>query len=277
MIPYTTLREIILEALLQDPKTQVSNLIDHVGRLAEQKKLIRRSAQHGSIVYSSSYGRILAPDDELNINQIVWDLVTERIITPGIDTNNLEWPWLRLTDFGKSVASDSSTKYYDPDGYIARLQILVPNVDEVIVQYLSEALNCFRQQLFFSASVMCGAAAEKAVLLLLTSTAKYESDAKKKKELEGLLERPNLPRIFESIQSKVDQLIEKKELPYTVHQGSSQHLLSLFEMIRVHRNEAVHPNAGKVTREKIFLSIQTIPEALQVLLRLTDWFNKEDL
>ena len=88
-------------------------------------------------------------------------------------------------------------------------------------------------------------------------------------------ERPNLPRIFESIQSKVDHLIEKKELPYLVHQGSSQHLISLFEMIRVHRNEAVHPNAGKVTREKIFLSIQTMPEALQVLSRLTDWFSSQ--
>jgi hypothetical protein len=119
---------------------------------------------------------------------------------------------------------------------------------------------------------MSGASAEKAILLLLNSVAKYESDPKKKKDLDGLLERPNLPRIFEAIQSKVNQLIENKELPYSVYQGSSQHLLSLFEMIRVNRNDAVHPNVGRVTREKVFLSIQTLPEGLQVLYRLTDWF-----
>lgn len=273
MIPYTTLRELALESLLQNPKTQVGSLIYAVGNLADQRKLINRSPNQSQIVYSSSNSKQLSQEDELNLHQIIWDLVTERIITPGTDTANPQWPWLRLTEFGKSVASDSSSKYYDPDGYIGRLQTLVPNVDEVIVQYLSEALNCFRQKLFFSASVMCGAASEKAVLLLLSSIAKYESEVKKKKELESLLERPNLPKIFESIQSKVDHLIEKKELPYSVHQGSSQHLISLFEMIRVHRNEAVHPNAGKVTREKIFLSIQTMPEALQVLSRLTDWFS----
>lgn len=77
------------------------------------------------------------------------------------------------------------------------------------------------------------------------------------------------------IESKIGQLIEKKELPYSAHQGSAQHLLSLFEMIRVHRNEAVHPNAGKVTREKIFLSIQTMPEALSVISRLTNWFSSQ--
>lgn len=272
MIPYTTLRELVLESFGKEPQTQIVNLTNSVGELAQQKAIVNRPPGQ-SLNYSNR--RILSSEDEVHIHQIVWDLISERIVTPGIDANNQEWPFLRLTDFGRSVVSDSSSKYYDPDGYIGRLQALVPNVDEVIVQYLSETLNCFRQRLFFSASVMCGAAAEKAVLLLLSSIAKYESDAKKKKELEVLLERPNLPRIFESIQSKVDHLIEKKELPYSVHQGSSQHLISLFEMIRVHRNEAVHPNSGKVTREKIFLSIHTMPEALQVLSRLTDWFSSQ--
>lgn len=272
MIPHTTLRELMLEALLEAPETQVVNLTNSIGELARRKNLVSQPSNQS---YGNSNRRVLSDADELYLNQLIWDLIAERIITPGINTSNPNLPFLRMTDFGKSVASDSSTKYYDPDGYVARLRTLVPNVDEVIVQYLSEALNCFRQRLFFSASVMCGAAAEKAVLLLLSSIAKSESDVKKKKELEGLLERPNLPKIFDAIQSKVDQLIEKKELPYSVHQGASQHLISLFEMIRVHRNEAVHPNAGKVTREKVFLSIQTMPEALQVLLRLTDWFSSQ--
>ena len=92
MIPYTTLRELVLEALLQNPRTQVANLTEHVGRLADQKKLVTRSPNQSQIIYSSSNSRILAPDDELNINQIVWDLLTERIITPGTDNANPHWP-----------------------------------------------------------------------------------------------------------------------------------------------------------------------------------------
>lgn len=54
--------------------------------------------------------------------------------------------------------------------------------------------------------------------------------------------------------------------------GASENLLSLFEMIRMHRNDAVYPSVGSVTRLKVFLSIRNTREAQHRLSRLTDWF-----
>lgn len=268
MIPYPILRELILEAFSILPKTSANAIESKVAYLAKQKNLVPTEENRQ---YFSSEPR-LSDADSLNLNQIIWDLITERIITMGTDTLNSEWPWLRLTEFGKSVIS-SSNKYYDPEGFIANLQSIVPKIDSVIVQYLAEALNCFRQNLFFSASVMCGAAAEKVVLLLLSSMANKESDPKEKKLMTGLLERPNLPKIFEAIERNIKKKIDSEVLPYSVHQGATQHLLSLFEMIRSHRNDAVHPKQGKVTRETIFLSIQSVPIAMKTAYKLIEWFE----
>ena len=46
----------------------------------------------------------------------------------------------------------------------------------------------------------------------------------------------------------------------------------LLEMIRVHRNEAVHPAAAKVNRQKAFIALQTFPEAVRVIEGLRKWF-----
>ena len=93
MILYATLRELVLEGLLQTPRTQVANLTELVGRIADNKKLINRTENQGHMIYSSSHSRILSREDELSINQILWDLVAERIITPGCDNANPNWPF----------------------------------------------------------------------------------------------------------------------------------------------------------------------------------------
>jgi len=122
---------------------------------------------------------------------------------------------------------------------------------------------------------MFGAAAEKAILILLESIAKAETDHKIKSKLEKLVERPNLPEIFASIKDTLDSLVKAKTIPYSVHEGSIEHLLSLFEMIRVQRNDAVHPDIGEVNKTKVFLVIQTFPGALEVTYRLIKWFNEK--
>ena len=64
---------------------------------------------------------------------------------------------------------------------------------------------------------------------------------------------------------------------YAVHQGCSEHLISLFEMIRVQRNDAVHPTVGDVNRDKVFLTIQTLPTAISCVYKLIEWFKSNEI
>ena len=185
------------------------------------------------------------------------------------------WPF--RGSFGKSVLSQSIPQFHDPDGYIGFLKSTIPTLDPIIEQYVFEGLNCFRRQLFFASAVMLGAAAEKAVLLLLEAIAKSTTDPRKKKETEQLLERPRLPAIYDKILDTLIPSIDANIIPYPIHQGCSEHLMSLFEMIRVQRNDAVHPVAGMVSRDKVFLSLQTLPAAFQLVYRLIEWFGSNSI
>lgn len=279
MIEYSTLRNLVLEELKNNPQTQYLTIINNVQKLAAKYNVFptREECKERNIVYTFYEQKRLNPKDELNVNQIIWDLIVDRVLTFGSDRSNQEWPFLRLTEFGKCIVEKKEPSYYDPDGYLETLENLVPNLDDVIKQYALEGLHCFKQRLFFASAVMFGAAAEKAVLLLLDSIGNAETDQTKMKKIKNLLERPNLPEIFKTIQSTLESLIKSKKIPYSTHQGSAEYLLSLFEMIRAHRNDSVHPQTGAVSKTKIFLTIQSFPAALEVTYKLIEWFTNNKI
>jgi len=256
------LRKLILEVLRDKKGSQYLVIVDEVEKLAAQQSLF------------PAQNKRLGSDDKIKIQEILWDLIVERILTVGLDECNPDWPFVRLSEYGESVVKEALHPYYDPEEYGAVINSIVPSVDRVIKQYAIEGINCFRQRLFFASAVMFGAAAEKAILTLLESIINTETDHKAKSKLGKLLERPNLPKILASIRDNLDTLIKAKTIPYAVYQGSAEHLLSLFEMIRAQRNDAVHPDIGEVNKTKVFLTIQTFPSALEVVYRLIEWFNK---
>jgi len=279
MIEKHILRALVLEVLNHTPKTQVVNATNDVERLVVKRDLFPSSddCQRLGVDYHYYQEKRLNPLDSLTINQIIWDLIIERVVTPGFDAGNPNLPFFRLTEFGKDYISQSAPHYYDPQGYMESLRDIVPNLDSVIAQYIFESLNCYRQQLFFASAVMIGAAAEKAILLLLQTICDSRSNATSKRKAVQLLDRPSLPDIFDTIRKTLDSLIRAKTIPYSVHQGCTEHLMSLFEMIRVQRNDAIHPVCGQVDRAKVFLSLQTIPTALESINRLVEWFGSNSI
>jgi hypothetical protein len=122
---------------------------------------------------------------------------------------------------------------------------------------------------------MLGAASERIVLLLLEAI-RDKTPSPEKAKLTKLLEQPRLPEIFKTMHARIAADIKNGGLAYSVHQGCTEHLLPLEEMIRVHRNEAVHPVAAKVDRQKVFLALQTFPEALKVIDGLKGWYEQKE-
>jgi len=212
------------------------------------------------------------PPVHVQIKRIFWDLSIERIISWGTATDSeARWPFFHITPFGREYLEQTPPHFLDSDGYVGFLKVLVPEVDSVVLQYSQESAKAFRAQLWFASAVMLGAAAERTTLLLLEAIRDKSQDPEKGK-LTRLLDQPRLTEIFKVIQARIAAEIKAGVLPYSVHQGCTEHLLSLLEMIRVHRNEAVHPAAAKVDRGKAFIALQTFPEALRVIDGLRKWF-----
>ncbi len=279
MIEKNLLRTLVLEVLDRVKHEQMNHIINEVEKLVEERALFpsEDDCQRSGINYQPYREKQLSPVDTLTLSEIIWDLIQERVLTPGENQADQGFPFFRLTKFGEDYISQSAPHYYDPQGYMEFLRKIVQNLDPVIKQYIFESLNCYRQQLFFASAVMIGAAAEKAILLLLQAITDSMSNLSSKKKAAQLLDRPNLPEIFDTITKTVSQVIKAKIIPYPVHQGCTEHLISLFEMIRVQRNDAIHPVSGQVNRTKVFLSLQTIPAALESINRLIEWFKSNSI
>lgn len=279
MIEKKILRSLVLEVFKKSPHTQAISVINDVERLVNERDLFssKDECERFKVDYRNYEQRQLNSSDKFGILEVIWDLITERIITPGMDHSNPDFPFVSLTSFGHDVINQSAPHYYDPDGYIRFLKAMTPSLDPVIEQYVLEGLHCFRRQLFFASAVMLGAAAEKSVLLLLEAIAKSVKDPREKKGIEQLLQGARLPTVYGKISEMLTPLTRAGTIPYTVHQGCQEHLMSLFEMIRVQRNDAVHPEAGTVSKDKVFLSVQTLPVALQRVYQLIDWLNSNQI
>jgi len=279
MIEKKILRSLLLEYLGKTPNTAVGDSTNAVEKLVAERDLFpsKEDCKRVNEDYHFYEANCLNKADKFTINEIIWDLMIERVVTPGRDASNPNYPFFSLTDYGEKIVTQTAPHYYDPEGYMVYLKTIVPSLDSIIEQYIFESMNCFRRQLFFASAVMIGAAAEKAILLLLQAIHDSISDPSKKKKVGQLLDRPNLPEIFNTISKTLDPLIKSNTVPYNVHLGSTEHLLSLFEMIRVQRNDAIHPISGEVDRTKVFLSLQTIPVALESIYKLIEWLSSNSI
>lgn len=279
MIEKNLLRTLVLELLGRVDHEQMNHVINEVEKLVVDRALFpsEDDCERRGINYRPYREKQLSPIDRLTLSEIIWDLIQERVLTPGEHLADQGFPFFRLTEFGRSYISQAGPHFYDPQGYMEDLRNMVQNLDPVIEQYIFESLNCYRQQLFFASAVMIGAASEKAILLLLQAITNSMSNLNSKKKATQLLDRPNLPEIFDTINKTVNMLIKAKSIPYSVHQGCTEHLKSLLEMIRVQRNDAIHPITGQVNRTKVFLSLQTIPVALESINRLIEWFGNNPI
>ena len=201
----------------------------------------------------------------------------ERVLTPGDEQSTHNLPFVSLTSYGEEYARGAAPHYYDADKYIAYLHSIAPDLNNAILQYANEGVNCFRRNLLFASAVMFGAAAEITALSLLGAIKDATRDSDIKSRLTQMLEGGRLPTIFQTITETLGQLTKDDAIPYAVHQGCGEHFISLFEMIRVQRNDAVHPTVGDVNRDKVFLTMQTLPTAISCVYKLIEWFKSNEI
>jgi hypothetical protein len=176
-----------------------------------------------------------------------------------------------LTARGLEWAASVEPLPEDASGYMKVLRSLVPNLDAVIEQYVVEGLSSFERRTFFAAAVMVGASAEKAIYLLADSMVGAIKDTTRQEKFRKIIEQRRLSALLDSIEKIIKDA--HKIIPYPIFDGAVSHLMSLFEAIRVQRNDAVHPMNAAVSPDSIRLSFQAFPYALQKSEVLRGWFQ----
>ena len=157
--------------------------------------------------------------------------------------------------------------------YLTTLQKMVPNLDEVVREYVAEGLNSFEDDRFRAAAVMIGAASEKALYMLAEKMLDAISTPKWKQNFTKAFNRRDLTDLFDQMRKVLEQADNLPGRPFEVFDGGQHHLVSLIKAVQVQRNNAVHPMNEKISDDTVRLSYLAFPFALQKIEQLRKWFS----
>ncbi|MGN7760472.1 hypothetical protein [Paenibacillus sp. 22594] len=264
------LRSLVLEALKSVDSTNYLNVCNSVAGLLIQKGIVTDPNQNGRVFYTN-VDYALNPLDEDNVREIIWNLIVEGVLTIGINPSNANWPWLKVTEYGKVMLQSSEPIPHDPSGYLARLTTEVPDINTVILTYITESLRTYNINCLLSATIALGCASEKALLLLIEAYTNYISTDETRKKFIQATQGKMIKRQFEEFNKRFETV--KGTLPGDIEDGSAITLIGVFEMIRNNRNDAGHPTGKMVDKNIIYSGLQVFIPYCKKVYQLISYFN----
>src|ERR1700739_4071760 len=198
-------RGFVFQALREGGWNQWGQLLSLVGAISARQ---RRVEIDPMTRMHPGYGmQFLTEPDKNIIMEVVWSLIVQGILVPGLDNSNQGWPFLRLTEYGRRCVAEDRVLPHDPDGYLQDFRREVPTADSTVVEYLTESLQCYIHGLYRSAAVMLGGASEHTILLLIESYINSIADPSAKKKFESSIQKTlSIFKKFELFEQKLSLL-----------------------------------------------------------------------
>ena len=210
------------------------------------------------------------------VNEVLWQLITQGILTVGKDVANPNLPFFRITDYGQSVLETERFIAHDPTGYMRDLESMKNSVlTDVAINYMDEALRCFNSGCHIASLLLLGVAAESVFLNLckiIHSSLNSEPD---KKKLDNYLPvKPKHRWIVQRYQNLSSE-IKRTELPESLDLT----LTSLYDLIRRQRNDLGHPQdtPPNLNREQAFIFFKLFPGFVQDIISFAEYCKNNSL
>jgi hypothetical protein len=266
---YDEARGLTLQALRQQGWNQVGVLLRIIGDL-------KGRAQGNDPNQNMSYDgglRFLDAGDKALLLEVVWSLIIQGILVPGLDDSNQGYPFIRLTEYGKRCVEEDRILPHDPDGYLKDFNSAVRGADPVVLEYLTESLQCYIHGLNRAAAVMLGGASEQMILLLIQSYHSSISDPASKAQFEAeLAKAPSIFRKFEAFERRLARI--RGNIPRNITENLDSLLRGVFDTVRSSRNDAGHPASGvQPDRDAVYSHLRLFIGYCARVQMLADWFS----
>lgn len=263
------LRSLVLDTLRDNKKTQIVSFNNSVANNALAKGLLKKDTRN---IYSN--GNVhLEKNDIARVQNILWDLIIEGIIRPGLaDGNNNDLPFFHVTEKGESILSSETVTPYDPDSYIKQLSKDIDNIDDIVIKYLEESLNTFRIGCYLSSTIALGCASEKAFLLLIESFKNAMNNHDSREKFSKAVEGKTIKRQYDEFMKYYNSTF-KSRLNGDLREGFDTTVLGVFEMIRMNRNDAGHPTGKQIERDILYSNIIVFRSYIKKIYQLINWLT----
>jgi len=259
-------RGFMMQALRQTGWNQVGDLFRAVAEAKSRTQHLARTHMFGAEQFLDSGDRSV-------ILEVIWSLIVQGILVPGLDDSNQAWPFLRLTEYGKRCVEEDRILPHDPDGYLREFQNTVPNANQAITEYVTESLQCFVHGLNRAAAVMLGGASERAVLSLIEAYGASIADNDRRQQFESEIDKAqSILRKYELFNKQFSTI--KKSLPKTLAENIDSLLRGVFDLVRNSRNDAGHPASGTlVDRDVVNAHLRLFIPYCKRIYGLIGWFE----
>jgi len=201
----------------------------------------------------------LSNNEILKVYQEFNNLLNQGIISPGAyGSYGTDLSYFHVTSFGMECIKQTDILPYDQDGYLEKLRN-IDSVDEWVVFYVKEALQCFNANCVNSSMINIGLAGEVIIEELTSSFLRFiKKDAPLYEKYKLEIEKLKVPISF-----KYKKYLEfQKKYLYKSKDSELSNLMSKLDkssseiyaaFTRLNRNEFTHPNEIIMDRIKVLM------------------------
>lgn len=215
------------------------------------------------------HARLSQPSSE-DFREVFWDLILQQIIVPGMNSANPNLPFFKVTSRGrKYLDQDESYFFHDVASYEFQIRENIPDIDDLTLLYLKEAMQAFRSGCVLSSSVMLGVASEHEFLTLINT---LEASSKWERDFRKVFKERYILGKFNSFRTALESLRHK--LPPKINEDLDTTLGGVLSIIRNHRNDSGHPTGIIIKREQCFVLLQIFIPYAKKLHELNEFFKK---
>lgn len=215
------------------------------------------------------HAQLTANDQEL-VREVFWDLFRQGVITLGLNGSNREFPFFKVSQFGKRILDNENTYFFhDLTTYTTLIKSNVPHINDTTLLYLQEAMQSFKSGCMLAATVMLGVASEHSFLLLLETA---EANGKYGARFTSAAKERSLLQKFRKFKTALDQHV-LADLPGEIKEDLDIDFAGILSVIRTFRNDSGHPSGKILGREQAYVLLQLFVPYCKKIYQLIDFFK----
>ncbi len=148
----------------------------------------------------------------------------------------------------------------------------IPNIDPVIITYLTESIACTRHDLLFAGAFLLGAASEKAVWLMIEAYGNAISDEKNRAGFKQRTGGKFISRAYDEFKNSFKSC-QTKPADAALQEWEAK-IESVFQFYRLSRNEVGHPQiAPHVEKGALIANMGQFVTYIETLYYLIKYFT----
>jgi len=228
--------------------------------------------REGSASSPSMFGRDaqLAPNDRELFREVFWDLFRQSVITLGANDSNREFPFFSLSHFGRKMLANQNVYFFhDLESYTKLIRSNVPNLNDVTLLYLQEAMQSFRSGCMLAATVILGVASEHSFLLLVEAA---ENSPKYGGQFGNVSKERTILQKFRKFRAAFEKHV-LTDLPGEIRENLDIEFDGILSVIRTFRNDSGHPSGKILEREQTYVLLQMFVPYCRKLYQLMDFLR----